>query len=101
MESDHELAFSETVSNLRRGKTNYVVVDVINDTKKEMKLTKGLVMGSVHSVSAVMPLVNLGGNVQQESKNAVQVASVEVKENNRLDGESEEKEITSSLMATT
>ena len=58
--SDHELAFSETVSSLKRGRTNYVVVDVLNDTKKELLLSKGEIIGSVHSVSAVMPLVNVG-----------------------------------------
>jgi hypothetical protein len=81
-ESDQELAFSETVSNLRRGRTNYVVVDVLNDTKKEMTLSKGVVIGSIHSVSAVMPLVNLGGkNLGGKcGDESARVASVNVKQ---------------------
>ena len=60
VENDQELTFSETVSNLRRGRTNYVVVDVLNETKREMTLSRGETIGSVHSVSAVVPLVDLG-----------------------------------------
>ena len=72
--SDQELAFSETVSNIRRGRTNYVVVDVLNDTKRDILLPKGEIIGSVHSVSAVMPLVNVAGQVN--SRSTAQVNSV-------------------------
>ena len=50
---DQELGFNETVSMLRRGKTNYVVVDVMNQTKEDKTLSKGVKIGSIHSVAAV------------------------------------------------
>ena len=58
-EGDDELTFLETVSTLRRGRTNHVVVEVINSTSKDKILPKGMVIGSVHSVSAVIPMVGL------------------------------------------
>ena len=54
---DDELYFLETVSQLRRGRTNYVYVEVMNETCKNKVLKKGSVIGSVHSVSAVIPMV--------------------------------------------
>ena len=57
---DQELGFNETVSMLRRGKTNYVVVDVMNQTKEDKTLSKGVKIGSIHSVAAVIPMVKFG-----------------------------------------
>ena len=56
-----QVTLSETVSTLRRGRTNYVYVDVINATNREQMVEKGVIMGSIHSVSAVMPMVKFGG----------------------------------------
>ena len=58
-ESDEDLTFSETVSKLRRGRTNYVMIDVMNLTAVEKRLTKGRVVGSVHGVSAVIPMMKM------------------------------------------
>ena len=48
--------FSENVSNVKRGRTQYILIDVINPTKNIILLTKGTIIGSVHSVSAVILL---------------------------------------------
>ena len=58
-ESDNELTFSDTVSKLKRGCTNYVVVDVLNTTNSDQMLSKGTVVGSVHSVSAIIPMMKM------------------------------------------
>ena len=56
-ESDDDLTFLETVTKLRRGRTNYMVVEVLNQSTKDKELGKGTVIGSIHSVSAVIPMV--------------------------------------------
>ena len=93
-ESDDDLTFSETVSKLRRGRTNHVVVDVMNLSSKDKFLKKGTFLGSMHSVAAVIPMVGLF-NVQKKQKGKVadvQVGAVEteVKEN---DMKSESKDL--------
>ena len=65
------------------------------DTKKEMMLPKGVVIGSVHSVSAVMPLVNLGGKCGGESAQVASVKVTEVVETERLSRMSGEDTTTS------
>ena len=54
------VTLSETVSTLRRGRTNYVYVDVINATNQDQMVEKGVILGSIHSVSAVIPMVKFG-----------------------------------------
>ena len=54
---DDDFTFLETVSQLRRGRTNYVYVEVLNESCQEKVLRQGSVVGSVHSVSAVIPMV--------------------------------------------
>ena len=56
-EGDDELTFLETVAKVRRGRTNYVVVEVLNQSNRDKVLEKGTVLGSVHSVSAVIPML--------------------------------------------
>ena len=56
---EDRLVCTETVSKLRRGRTNHVVVDVMNLSGEKKVLQKGVVVGSVHSVSAVTPMTNL------------------------------------------
>ena len=56
---EEELTYSETVSQLKRGRTNYVVVDVLNLSKTDRVLPKGKVIGSMHSVSAVIPMTKM------------------------------------------
>ena len=50
VEEDEELTISETVCKLKRGKTNYVIIDVMNLTRKDKKLYKGSIVGSVQTV---------------------------------------------------
>ena len=50
------LNFSESVSKVKRGRTRYILIDVINPTKNSILLMKGTIIGSVHSVLAVTPL---------------------------------------------
>ena len=78
VEEDEELTISETVCKLKRGKTNYVIIDVMNLTRKDKKLYKGSVVGSVHSVAAVIPMVRAGMPVMEPGvKTEVDVNSVE------------------------
>ena len=66
-ENEEELMFSQTVSKLRRGRTNHVVVDVMNHSAQDRVLRKGTVIGSMHSVASVIPmtkLFNTGDSVQ-------------------------------------
>ena len=58
---EDDFTFLETVSQLRRGRTNYVYVEVLNESCQEKVLRQGSVVGSVHSVSAVIPMV--GGSI--------------------------------------
>ena len=57
------------MSQLRRGRTNYVYVEVLNESCQDKMLRKGSLLGSVHSVSAVIPMMrdpdvgNLGAGV--------------------------------------
>ena len=68
-DSDNEVTVTETVCTLRRGRTNYVHFDVLNETRKDRVLGRGTVMGSVHSVSAVIPMIRSGGsNLVKEPK---------------------------------
>ena len=55
--NDEDLEFLETVTTLKRGRTNHVYVEVLNKSGVEKVLSKGSVMGSIHSVSAVVPMV--------------------------------------------
>ena len=57
--SEDKLVCTETVSKLRRGYTNHVLVDVMNLTGEVKVLRKGTVIGSVHSVSSVLPMTKL------------------------------------------
>ena len=67
--SEEDLTFSETVCDLRRGRTNYVTVDIMNHTNTDRTLGKGSVIGSVHTVSAVLPMVNMWkGAAEVESR---------------------------------
>ena len=54
---DENFEILETVTKLRRGKTNYVYVEVLNQSKEEKVLPKGYMVGSIHSVSAVVPML--------------------------------------------
>ena len=52
---------------MRRGRTNHIVVDVMNLSRKDKVLSKGSVIGSVHSVAAVIPMVG-GFNKKRKKK---------------------------------
>lgn len=66
-ESYEELAFSETVSNIRRGRMNYVIVDVLNQTKEEKIL---------FIVAAVIPRMKFKNNCDGEKDNEEKSATV-------------------------
>ena len=90
---DDDLTCLETVSQLRRGRTNYVYVEVLNESCQEKVLRKGSLLGSVHSVSAVIPMMrypdvgSLGTGVVDGSR-GVSVGAVE----GELAGDGVEKE---------
>ena len=75
---DDELSFSENISTVKRGKTQYMLIDVINPTKNSIYLKKGTIAGSVHSLSAVIPM-NI--SVDKTSKEKTDVKISEVKKN--------------------
>ena len=74
--SDEDLTFSETVSQLRRGRTNYVTVDVMNLTTMERTLHKGRMMGCVQSVAAVIPMVKMF-DTSKKRERVVETGAVE------------------------
>ena len=65
-DSADTLVCNETVCTLRRGHTNHVVVDVMNLSGEDRVLRKGTVIGSVHSVSAVMPMTRMFDSGESE-----------------------------------
>ena len=67
-DSDDELVFTETVSTLRRGRTNQVVVEVMNMSRVDRQLNKGTLLGSLHTVGAVIPMMSMVNKGQKERK---------------------------------
>ena len=92
VKDEEDLTFNEAVSELKRGRTNYILVDALNLSKNDMKIEKGLVMGSVHSVSAVVPMMGLL-NVKKPlvSVNSVQVDGSENEEVSEVEAEGAER----------
>ena len=95
-ESDGELTVAETVCKLKRGRTNYVIVDVMNETRRDRVLGRGAVIGSVHSVAAVIPMVRSswageqgkGGSREAPGNDVTEApANVNVVEGITLEGE--------------
>ena len=87
--SDEDLTFSETVSQLRRGRTNYVTVDVMNLTTMERTLHKGRMMGCVQSVAAVIPMVKMF-DTSKKRERVVETGAVESRIGSGESGESGE-----------
>ena len=56
---EDEVVFSETVSTVKRGRTNHVVVEVMNLSRVDRRLQKGALLGSLHSVGAVVPMTSM------------------------------------------
>ena len=53
---DDELTYSEKLSVVKRGRTQYIFVDVINTSKRDITLKKGAVIGEICNVSSVVPM---------------------------------------------
>ena len=86
---DDELVFQETVSTLKRGKTNQVVVEVLNTSRVDRLLEKGSVLGSLHTVGAVIPMISMVNRHKKEKKErAEEVVSAVV---NSAEVDAEEK----------
>ena len=51
-----ELIFVEVIGTLKRGRGQYIFIEVQNRTNKQIVLPKGKKMGTVHSVAAVIPM---------------------------------------------
>ena len=58
-DDEEQVVFSETVTRLKRGKTNQVVVNVMNLSRVDREVQRGTVIGSLHSVGAVVPMVSM------------------------------------------
>ena len=57
MKDTDDLMIIEAVGTLRRGRTNFIGIEVWNMTDQVQKLKKGEVIGSIHEVSAVIPMM--------------------------------------------
>ena len=91
-EEDEELTFNDSICRMRHGRTNYVYVDVLNQTKRDRVLRKGEVIGSVHSVAAVIPMVRSVRSDQVQSGAAEECLETKVKvEVSGVDGVAEEE----------
>ena len=94
-EGEDGLTFNEAVCRLKRGRTNYVDVEVINDSRVDKILKKGEVVGSVHSVAAVTPAmrgINVPGrkeakvnSVNVEEQGSVEPSGVQEEESGEVD----------------
>ena len=71
---DSELEFQDSVSQLKIGRTPYIHVVVSNPTSVEHVIEKGVVVGSVETVSAVIPI-----HPKEEQEQETFVSSVGVK----------------------
>ena len=76
LSADEDLHYCETVSKLRTGHTNYVVVEVLNNSAVDKWVKKGEVIGSVHTVSSVMPMTRMFNN--ESSEPSIEKETVEV-----------------------
>ena len=79
-DEDEELSFTDSVCRLKYGRTNYVYLDVMNQTRRDRVLPKGEVIGSVHSVGAVIPMVKFldaEGGVKKAEVKEVKVGNDE------------------------
>jgi len=74
-DDENELIFSETISKLKLGRTNHIIVDVMNLSTVDRVVSKGKVVGSVHGVSAVLPMTKMA-DVERRKK-VVDVGSVD------------------------
>ena len=96
--SEDRLVSNEAVSKLRRGHTNHVIVDVMNLSSKTKVLNKGAVLGSMHSVSSVMPMTRMfnAGDEKADSTDdgikTVDVGCVEVEEGGKEENEEKQKQ---------
>ena len=72
-DNDDEVEFNETVATLRYGRTNHVVVDIINSSRSDKELSKGMVVGKIQSISAVIPMVAM---CEQRSEKVADVNAV-------------------------
>ena len=77
-EGDDDLEVNEAVGKLKRGRTNYIDVEVINDSNIDRVLKKGEVIGSVHSVAAAIPMMKVGDVAPSKRQAQVNVVDVDV-----------------------
>ena len=86
VDGDEEVEFSETVATLRYGKTNHVIVDIINSSRVDKELSKGMVVGNVQAVAAVTPMVAM---VEQGNRNSKTAEVNTISEETKQSGEDE------------
>ena len=86
VDGDDEVEFSETVATLRYGKTNHVIVDIINSSKVDKELSKGMVVGNVQAVAAVTPMVAM---VERGNRNVKTAEVNTISEKKKQSGEDE------------
>ena len=87
-DEDSDLCFSDTLSVVKRGRTQYIYVNVVNSTKRDIMVKKGFVMGMIFSVSAVIP-VNIDPYISNYNVENVAVNSVKIEQESSLKNLSE------------
>ena len=63
---------------VRRGRTNQVVVEVMNMSRVDLRLNKGTLLGSLHTVGAVIPMMSMVNKGHKEKKKDKDVVSAVV-----------------------
>ena len=81
---DSELEFNESISKIRRGRSPFIQIVVSNPTSSEKVLEKGVVVGVVETVAAVIPIFpktengkkgNVSKKLDQESSMEAQLST--------------------------
>ena len=70
---DNDLLLRESFSTVKKGKTPFITIDLVNPTNHDITIRKGAVIGTAHSVSAVIPLEMKPGREVEPSVNEVNV----------------------------
>lgn len=79
--SDSELELTESISRIKLGRSPCISIVVVNPTKVEKVVPKGVVLGSVECVSAVIPIVPKKQESSKIARNEVKSNKVSVETN--------------------
>ena len=91
-----DVSFSEGLFTVQRGRTQYILIEAMNPTKKDIILKKGEVVGEICSVSAVIPMRlqtsgKQGNDEREVSGDKVNVSSADCTTDSNQNLNSDEK----------